>query len=489
MPPAAPIDDLLEHAAWLRRLADHLVRGVDEPASDVLQDAWVAALRAPPDVNRPLRPWLSEVLRNALRKRLRTRRRARAREMEAPDGAAPSPETLVERAEAQRILGELVLALDEPYRRAVLLRYFEGIEPSEIARLQGIPAGTVRWRLSEGLRRLRAALAARYGRLERGSSWGLAPLLPPPAGSAALPARSLLDGVLMMKAPAKALVVVASALALLLAIGRIARHHEDGTLLEPRARHPTSASADPEAPRDGGASAALPRTSARRAGPPPPRFLPADRQTRARTTPGSGDDRDADVDAGPARGLAAPEDRSPGPEELARRAGLCELRFDVPGAKSDERLQSQGWATDDDLAATGLAAAELELAKQALARYKDALAGSWRAAIVEMQGALDPSLVDADVDNLEARMVALMTRLRPGEIPRARRALAHELAGLRRAPDDAERPLAERNYRRLMTLADEFERDLAEEAGAARAAELRRLLSGRQINSGCPEKK
>lgn len=33
----------------------------------------------------------------------------------------------------------------------------------EIARAQGIPAGTVRWRLSEGLRRLRAQLDEAHG--------------------------------------------------------------------------------------------------------------------------------------------------------------------------------------------------------------------------------------------------------------------------------------------------------------------------------------
>jgi protein-disulfide isomerase len=45
----------------------------------------------------------------------------------------------------------------------VLLCYAQGIEPSEIARRQGIPAGTVRWRLKRGLDDVRAKLDTRYG--------------------------------------------------------------------------------------------------------------------------------------------------------------------------------------------------------------------------------------------------------------------------------------------------------------------------------------
>lgn len=56
-----------------------------------------------------------------------------------------------------------VLALPQPQRSTVLLRYFEGLEPSRIARRQGVPAGTVRSRLKRGLDSLRADLDRECG--------------------------------------------------------------------------------------------------------------------------------------------------------------------------------------------------------------------------------------------------------------------------------------------------------------------------------------
>jgi RNA polymerase sigma-70 factor (ECF subfamily) len=141
-PPTFGIDELLAHADWLRRLALHVVRGPD--GEDVLQETWVAALRSPPRRDRAAEPWLAEVLRNFARRALRTDTRARRRES-GRDAVAPSaattPDVLLERAEAQRLLAELVMALDEPFRSTVLLRYFEGLSAADIARTQEIPRG------------------------------------------------------------------------------------------------------------------------------------------------------------------------------------------------------------------------------------------------------------------------------------------------------------------------------------------------------------
>ena len=89
----------------------------------------------------------------------------------------------------QRALVDAVLALDEPYRSAVLLRYFEGLEPAEIARRRGVPAGTVRSHLSRGLAELRAALDRRHGGDTR--TW-CAALLPLAIESPGAPAGTLL---------------------------------------------------------------------------------------------------------------------------------------------------------------------------------------------------------------------------------------------------------------------------------------------------------
>ena len=159
--PPAPIspEDLLEHSAWLRRLAGTLVRG-DADADDLVQETFLAAIRSPPLDDRPVRGWLTEVARNAGRMRVRAEGRRARREagLTAGEESAPSADVLLGRLAAQRRLAALVAELDEPFRTTVLLRYFEGLPAAEIARHQRVPAGTVRWRLKTGLDRLRAEL-------------------------------------------------------------------------------------------------------------------------------------------------------------------------------------------------------------------------------------------------------------------------------------------------------------------------------------------
>jgi RNA polymerase sigma factor (sigma-70 family) len=159
------IDELLTHAGWLRRLAVHIVRS-EEETDDVLQETWTAALRAPPGRELPARPWLAQVLRNAVRRAGRdraTRRLGEHRAASAETAIAPSPEALLERAEAQRMLATLVMQLQEPFRSTVLLRYFEGLSSAEISRMLRVPAGTIRWRLKKALELLRAEFSSERG--------------------------------------------------------------------------------------------------------------------------------------------------------------------------------------------------------------------------------------------------------------------------------------------------------------------------------------
>ncbi len=165
MDPVGP--DLVEHAAWMRRLALALTGG-EADADDLVQEAYVAALNRPPDPSRAPRPWLAEVVRNAWRMRLRGERRRRAREAAAGAGDPPtSPDALLDRARVQRLLADCVVSLEEPYRRTLLLRYFEGLSPQRIAEVEGIAPATVRWRLAQALARLRAAMDERSGERAR----------------------------------------------------------------------------------------------------------------------------------------------------------------------------------------------------------------------------------------------------------------------------------------------------------------------------------
>jgi RNA polymerase sigma factor (sigma-70 family) len=162
-------EELLASTRWVRRLAGHLVR--DDAADDLAQETWVAAVGAPRPAEVALPTWLAGILRNLRRMRARSEGRRSAHEQAAATDAAlaptpESPEAALERVELDQLLGKLVLALDEPYRSTIVLRYYEGLTASEIARRTDVPAGTVRWRLKEGLDRLRADLDARWGRRE-----------------------------------------------------------------------------------------------------------------------------------------------------------------------------------------------------------------------------------------------------------------------------------------------------------------------------------
>ena len=89
----------------------------------------------------------------------RTDRRRTGRERARPvREASVDPARLTERVEMQRRVADAVLALDEPYRSTVVMRYFEDRTPTEIAAALSIPAATVRTRLRRALSILRGRL-------------------------------------------------------------------------------------------------------------------------------------------------------------------------------------------------------------------------------------------------------------------------------------------------------------------------------------------
>lgn len=169
---ALDAERLLADTRWLKRLARGLVAD-DNSADDLAQDAWLAALKARSSGTVALgaveseRSWLTGVLHNLAWKQRRSHARRSSREQRgAREEALPSTGALVARAEMQRAISDAVVALDEPMRTTILLRYIEELSSAEIARRQGIPEGTVRWRVKRGLEMLREELEER-----RGNEW------------------------------------------------------------------------------------------------------------------------------------------------------------------------------------------------------------------------------------------------------------------------------------------------------------------------------
>ena len=208
------VESLLSETDWVRALARTLAR---DPASadDLAQEAYARALAAPPPAERPLRSWFARVLRNLARERRRgegrraSRERAAAR-AEGVDGDA----ALLERLEAHRAVVEAVSRLDEPYRAAILLRWFEGLSPAQIAERTGVPIRTVHTRLSRALARLRGELDRSQGGRGR---WLLAvvPFAAEPTRSAAAAIGALvMDAKIKVALAAAAVVGVCATFAL-----------------------------------------------------------------------------------------------------------------------------------------------------------------------------------------------------------------------------------------------------------------------------------
>jgi RNA polymerase sigma factor (sigma-70 family) len=180
----ASVESLLAHRGWVRTLASALAQPAD--ADDLEQEAWLAALERPPADEAP-RAWLATVLRRTASNMRRTLARRGARERAAARPEAVAAEDLVALAETHERVVRAVLALPEPYRSTILLRFFEGLSPTEIARRTTTPLDTVKARLRRGLARLRG----------EGRSWS-AVLLAPGALAMTLKTKLAIAGVAIL---------------------------------------------------------------------------------------------------------------------------------------------------------------------------------------------------------------------------------------------------------------------------------------------------
>lgn len=170
------LDELLVHAPWVRRLATELVRDA-AAADDLAQEVWLTVMRGAPPTLRNPKAWLASVARSLAFTDARARRRRTAHEQSrGVDGDAPAAGEVVAEAELERSVAARVLALPEPYRTVLLMRFYRDEKPAEIAQHLGRPVATVKVQLQRGLEKLREELDREHG---GSSKWCvlLAPLL------------------------------------------------------------------------------------------------------------------------------------------------------------------------------------------------------------------------------------------------------------------------------------------------------------------------
>jgi RNA polymerase sigma-70 factor (ECF subfamily) len=271
--PSGTVEALLAHREWVRGLARALVRD-DAEAADLEQEVWLAAVRRPPrDASSP-RGWLATALRHALSNLRRGQRRRGVRERaSARPEAGPSAGAVVAEAEAHRRVVDAVMDLEEPYRTAVLLRFFEGLDLAGVAARTGVPAETARTRLRRARERLRGRLASGDGDRRRALGLALLPLLrdalpgAAPAAGTAAPLLPVAGGLAMTAKSKTVAVAAAAALLLLVATGFLLTRGGPG---DAGAGPASIEIAEAEAPPSGPAPGGPPPAETPPPAPPPP---------------------------------------------------------------------------------------------------------------------------------------------------------------------------------------------------------------------------
>lgn len=136
----------------------------EEMTAVTFRTAWRRRASMPADAGDVL-PWLLAVANNMLRNTRRAQRRyaAALARIEEPEAVADPAETVAARVDAERQMAAAlrILGLLPARERAVIeLCVGSGLTSTQAAAALGIPAGTVKSRLSRGLSRLRRELAA-----------------------------------------------------------------------------------------------------------------------------------------------------------------------------------------------------------------------------------------------------------------------------------------------------------------------------------------
>ena len=142
--------------------------GSAEAAEEAVQDAWVRIYNRIGDVQDPaaFEGWAIRVTMSRINDEFRARYRERSAreglaEMRAAIGTAPDRTSDIEKEDLARVLREALESLDDTHREVFVLREIEGLPHAEIARMLGIPEGTVWSRLSYARRMLRDYLKRR----------------------------------------------------------------------------------------------------------------------------------------------------------------------------------------------------------------------------------------------------------------------------------------------------------------------------------------
>jgi RNA polymerase sigma-70 factor (ECF subfamily) len=132
-----------------------------EVSQEVLLEVWRCASRFQPGKGSAM-AWVTTIAHRRAIDRVRSEQRSAERQLRgvshavAYDEVAEMVESRLERERVRRCLGSLT----ELQRESVTLAYYGGLTFREVAGLLGVPEGTVKTRMRDGLIRLRDCLGA-----------------------------------------------------------------------------------------------------------------------------------------------------------------------------------------------------------------------------------------------------------------------------------------------------------------------------------------
>ncbi len=140
----------------------YLMTNERQAAEDITQTAFLNALRNLHrfDVARPFRPWFLTILTNEARMYMRNQRRHATEALDPllPAHGASLVTQVIQADERARIRAALA-RLEEPFRTAAVLYYFNDLSIDEVAEATSCRPGTVKSRLHTARNRLRDALS------------------------------------------------------------------------------------------------------------------------------------------------------------------------------------------------------------------------------------------------------------------------------------------------------------------------------------------
>ncbi|HSN19716.1 MAG TPA: sigma-70 family RNA polymerase sigma factor [Usitatibacter sp.] len=166
---------VLPHLDAAYNLARWITRN-EHDAEDVVQEAYLRAMRYFDGMKGEARPWILAIVRNTCYTWLEKNRPADlvglddapfAADTQSLGAATPldaNPEVILLQSANRKLVNQALEELPVGYREVVVMREIEDLSYKEIAAIAGIPVGTVMSRLARGREMLKRAIELRMRR-------------------------------------------------------------------------------------------------------------------------------------------------------------------------------------------------------------------------------------------------------------------------------------------------------------------------------------